>query len=96
MNRDNIINTIRKYREESGDQLGIIRMGVFGSLAKGEENSASDVDVVVDLNKQDLFRIIGIKQDLEKILGIKVDVVSYRPGMKKFLKEIIDQEAIYV
>ncbi|WP_291322508.1 nucleotidyltransferase domain-containing protein [Desulfonatronospira sp.] len=96
MNRNNIFNTIKKYREESGDELGILRIGVFGSLAKGQENSASDIDVVVDLNKQDLFRIIGIKQDLEDILGLKVDVISYRPGMNKFLKERIDQEAVYV
>ncbi|EFI33388.1 DNA polymerase beta domain protein region [Desulfonatronospira thiodismutans ASO3-1] len=96
MNRNNIFNTIKKYREKSGDEFGILRIGVFGSLAKGQENSASDVDVVVDLNKQDLFRIIGIKQDLEDILVLKVDVISYRPGMNKFLKERIDQEAVYV
>ncbi|EFI33405.1 DNA polymerase beta domain protein region [Desulfonatronospira thiodismutans ASO3-1] len=48
MNRNNIFNTIKKYREKSGDEFGILRIGVFGSLAKGQENSASDVDVVVD------------------------------------------------
>jgi uncharacterized protein len=96
MNRDNIFNSIKKYREEAASELGLRRIGIFGSVAKGQDTPASDIDIVVDLNKQDLFRIIGIKQDLEKIFERKVDIISYRPGMNAFLKNRIDQEAIYV
>jgi predicted nucleotidyltransferase len=56
----------------------------------------SDIDVVVELEKQDLFNIIGIKQDLEEQLQQAVDIVSYRKNMNEFLKRRIDNEAAYV
>ncbi len=52
--------------------------------------------MVVELEKQDLFNIIGIKQDLEEQLQQAVDIVSYRKNMNEFLKRRIDKEAAYV
>jgi hypothetical protein len=54
------------------------------------------VDVVVDLERQDLFFLIGIKQELEETLHAAVDVISYRTAMNPYLKRRIDTEAIYV
>lgn len=70
-------------------------MGVFGSAARGEMNPRSDIDVVVELEKQDLFHLIGIKQDLEETFKRPADVVSYRPNMNSFLKSRIDKEVVY-
>ena len=56
----------------------------------------SDIDVVVELETQDLFDLIGIKLDLEEQLSQQVDIVSYREKMKEFLKRRIDKEAVYV
>jgi len=53
------------------------------------------IDVVVLLEKQDLFNLIGIKQDLEEQLGLPVDVVSYREKMNDYLKRKIEDEALY-
>jgi predicted nucleotidyltransferase len=50
-------------------------------MARSVQGPASDVDVVVDLERQDLFFMIGIKQELEESLRTAVDVVSYRPTM---------------
>jgi len=59
-------------------------------------DAQSDIDVVVELDRQDLFALIGIKQDLEEELKRQVDVVSYRQGMNRFLKARIEKEAVYV
>jgi predicted nucleotidyltransferase len=56
----------------------------------------SDVDVVVVLAKPDLLTLVGIKQELEGILERQVDIVRYRDRMNAFLKQRIEQEAIYV
>ena len=56
----------------------------------------SDIDVVVEMEKQDLFNIIGIKQDLEEQLQQTVDIVSYRKNMNEFPKQRTDNEAAYV
>jgi hypothetical protein len=78
------------------DRYKIIRIGVFGSAARDSMNEQSDIDVVVELGKQDLFNIIGIKQDLEEQFSKPVDVISYREKMNQFLKKRIDKEAVYV
>ena len=90
-----LLNILDGYKKTHQAVYGIKRLGLFGSTARGTFNESSDVDVVVELEKQDLFYIIGIKQDLEERLGSRVDIVSYRNKMNPFLKRRIDQEAVY-
>ena len=96
MNTKNILMELRKFRDDRQQEYGIEAMGIFGSYSRGEAHPDSDVDVVVKLNKQDLFIMIGIKQDLEEVLHLPVDLVSYRPQMDDFLKKRIDRDALYV
>ncbi len=96
MKRNQIIHTLRGFMDMNKDRYEIIRIGVFGSAARDSMNEQSDIDVVVELGKQDLFNIIGIKQDLEEQFSKPVDVISYREKMNQFLKKRIDKEAIYV
>ena len=94
--RNQVINYLKKFREEKTSKYHIERIGIFGSVAKETATEKSDLDIVVKLSKQDLFDIIGIKQDLEEDLNVSVDVVSYREQMNAFLKRRIDEDAIYV
>ncbi|MGB7395672.1 MAG: nucleotidyltransferase domain-containing protein [Pricia sp.] len=60
-------------------------IGVFGSYARNEMTSKSDIDILYTLNTRiNLFDLVGIKLDLEEKLQRKVDFVS-----KKSLKEWI-------
>ena len=96
MERNEIIRTLRGFMDMNKDRYEIIRIGLFGSAARDSMNEHSDIDVVVELGKQDLFNIIGIKQDLEEQFSKPVDVISYREKMNQFLKKRIDKEAVYV
>lgn len=96
MNRNEIILALRRFKERNRNKYRIIRIGIFGSAARDTMRVQSDIDVVVELEKQDLFNIIGIKQDLEEQLQQAVDIVSYRKNMNEFLKRRIDNEAAYV
>jgi len=96
MNQDEIIAILRRFKETNKDRYEIIRIGVFGSVARGNINEQSDIDVVVELGKPDLFYLIGIKQDLEEKFHRSVDIVRYRDRMNAFLKGRIDKEAVYV
>lgn len=96
MNRKEIIEYLKKFKEENKNKYHIERLGIFGSVAKDVTNDNSDIDIVVVLTRQDLFEIIGIKQSLEESLNSPVDVVSYREKMNSFLKNRIDREAVYV
>ena len=95
MRRDEIIKTLRRFKEGNQKRYRIEKIGIFGSSARGDMNHESDIDVVVVLEKQDLFSLIGIKQDLEEKFGFPVDIVSYREKMNNTLKRRIEDEALY-
>ncbi len=96
MQRDEVLHLLARFRDLRGRELGITRIGIFGSLARGEATDASDVDVVVELERPDLLLLVGIKQELEELLQQPVDVVHYREQMNPFLKKRILRDAIYV
>lgn len=96
MNRDEVLRRLAEFKQANGRKYLIVKLGVFGSVARDHQAGSGDVDVVVELTDPDLFTVIGIKQDLEELLHCSVDVVRYRPTMNAFLKERIDREAVYV
>ncbi|MBW1957280.1 MAG: nucleotidyltransferase domain-containing protein [Deltaproteobacteria bacterium] len=96
MKRNEIIRTLRGFVNSNRDRYEIIRIGVFGSAARDKMDEQSDVDIVVELEKPDLFYLVGIKQDLEEKFHRPVDIVRYRDRMNAFLKKKIDKEAVYV
>ena len=96
IDKNSVIRLLRSVKPRFEDEYGLRRLGLFGSVARGGMTGSRDVDVVVDLSRQDLFVLIGIKQELEESLHTNVDVISYRKDMNPFLKRRIDDEAIYV
>ena len=95
MKNAELMAMLNQYKVSHQTKYGIKRLGLFGSTVHGTATDRSDVDIVVELEKQDLFFMIGIKQDLEEQLGSKVDIISYRPTMNPVLKRRIDEEAVY-
>ena len=75
------------------NNYGVIRAGIFGSIARGEDNENSDLDLLIELDdSKSLLAIIGIKQDLEEKLGKKVDVVEYCCIHPKMKEKILEEE----
>ncbi len=74
-------------------QHGIVNIRIFGSVARGEENLQSDIDLLVDLEKgRTLFDLGGALVKLQNILGRKVDIVTER-GLHWYLRKKIMEEA---
>ena len=96
MNREEIIDFLSAHKTEFKQNFGLVKIGLFGSYARGENFEDSDIDIVVELKKPDLFYLIGIKQTVEEALGAKVDVVRLRDKMNKSLRYRIERDAIYV
>lgn len=90
-----VLDTLSKVFPELKQKYGISKIGVFGSVARSQDNIESDVDIIVEMHP-DLFKRICLKNELESILGKKIDVVRYWKGMNKFLKQRIDREGLYV
>jgi len=96
MERDQVLHILARFRARRQDEFGIVRLGVFGSVARDRATEASDVDVVVELEHPDLLVLVGVKQELEELLRIPTDVIRYREEMNPYLKRRIDEEAVYV
>ncbi|GAC1347009.1 MAG: nucleotidyltransferase family protein [Ktedonobacteraceae bacterium] len=73
---------------------GASNIRVFGSVARGEADSKSDIDLLVDLEPgRSLFDLGGLLMDLQDLLGHKVDVVTER-GLRERIRERVLKEAI--
>lgn len=56
---------------------GASNLRLYGSIVKGDEHPASDLDLLVDLQEeQSLLGLISLRQDLEDLLGCSVDVTE--------------------
>ena len=96
LTKDYIINFISTQKSELQSEFGIKRIGLFGSYAKGYAKEDSDIDIVVELEKPDLFIMIGIKQFFEDSLGANIDIVRLRDKMNLALRKRIERDVIYV
>ena len=77
-------------------RYGIKRIGIFGSFARGQAGEDSDIDIVVETDKPDLFLIGAMQAELSELLSRRVDLVRLRERMNEHLKKRIIREAIYV
>lgn len=75
----------------------VIRASVFGSFARGEDWADSDIDILVELQKnKSLLDLIHLKNELEDLLKQKVDLLSFggvNPRFKKYIYK--DEIKIY-
>jgi uncharacterized protein len=73
---------------------GAINVRVFGSVARGEADDSSDIDILVDLEPgHGLFDLGALLMDLTELLGCKVDVVTEK-SLKDRIRDRVIKEAI--
>ena len=53
------INLLRDYVTKNAAKYSIIRMGIFGSVARGEQTEDSDIDVYLETSKPSLFAMVS-------------------------------------
>ena len=76
------------------ERYGVERLSLFGSYARGEADSQSDVDLMVDGGKLRGFEWGGFYADVQEALSVKLDVLSRRGTRKKFLEAISKDEVL--
>lgn len=91
-----ILQLLSQYKPTAMSKYGLTRIGVFGSVARGEQSSDSDVDVCYEGKAPSLLTLDHIQCDLEKLFGCPVDLVRVRENMNDLLRKRIQKEGIYV
>ena len=75
-------------------EFKVDNLGIFGSYARQENSSKSDIDLLVTFSEPpSLFQFIELENQLSKKLGIKVDLVM-KSAIKPRIKENILNEVI--
>lgn len=76
------------------ERHGAFNIRVFGSVARGEDHPASDIDLLVEVGPEHSpFFPGGLIADLEDLLGRKVDIVTEN-GLHWYIKDRVLKEAI--
>ncbi len=96
MNRDDILTFLKDYKSRNADRYGIVSLGVFGSVARGDVRADSDVDIYVTTRTPDPFALVHIREDIERGLRRRVDIVRVRDKMNPSLRKRIEQEGVNV
>jgi len=87
---------LKKNENFIKERFGVKKIGIFGSAARGEAREESDVDVLVEFEKDktcfDNFMDLGFF--LEGLFGKKVDLIT-TSGLHKYIRPYVEREVIW-
>ena len=96
MNAKDLIAKLRELKPFVKARYKAKVISLFGSFVRGEQNTDSDIDVLVEFEEgADLFDLIGLNLYLEETLQRKVDVVP-KNALREELRESVLSEAVSV
>ncbi len=93
--RSQILELLRAVKPSLQSEFPVHRLALFGSYARDEQNSHSDVDILVEVDPSIGLRFVTLAEQLEDLLGEHVDLVSRR-ALKPSLWKQIESELIDV
>ncbi|MCX5797882.1 MAG: nucleotidyltransferase family protein [Elusimicrobia bacterium] len=93
MGREEILKTIQAHGGHLR-LLGVRRLGLFGSYARGQASRSSDMDFLVEFEEKSFDAYMDLKDYLEKLFHRRVDLVL-RDAIKPRLRPAILREVVY-
>jgi len=96
MQREDVIQALRPHLEEFRREFGVVRLALFGSVARNEAHPGSDIDLLVGFGDPPGFDgYMSLKFRIEDLLGCRVDLVMDE-ALKPFARPAVEREAIRV
>jgi predicted nucleotidyltransferase len=96
MERDEIVQILQAHRHDLIVRYGVQSLALFGSTARGEATSQSDVDLLVEFNRPTgLFGLFELQDYLELLLNCPVDLGTQN-SLKPQLRSQVLSECIHV
>ena len=90
------IQKLHDFKSDFGTKYGILRLGIFGSVARQQNREDSDIDIVVEVEKPTLSLMYELREMLKKLFGCEVDLVRFRESLRPLFKSNIQRDVIYV
>lgn len=97
MKTDKITEFLAIHKEEMAQHFGVVKIGLFGSYARGEAVENSDIDIAIEMaaDQKNLRNFLAFKRHLEETFGKKVDI-GIESSLKDEARKSIEKEIIYV
>ena len=93
--KDEYLCKLRQFKQLYSPEYGIERIGIFGSVARGEHTENSDIDIYYEGKSMGLKSLVEFPMQLENFLGVPVDVIRRHDNLRpSFVKRIMN-EIIY-
>ena len=89
------LNKLRRFKQQYSSEYGIERIGIFGSVARGENTENSDIDIYYEGKSLGLKSLVEFPMQLEKFLGTPVDVVRKHNNLRSSFVKRIMRDIIY-
>jgi hypothetical protein len=91
-----ILDTLKVLKPEMLARYPVKEIGLFGSFVHGEQNEASDIDLLVDFDEEaSLFDLVRLALFLEERLNRKIDIVP-KESLRAEIRDEVLQEAVVV
>jgi len=87
---------LRTLKGELATRYDVRKIGIFGSVARCENDLKSDIDLLVEFGPNaDLITYIGLWQYLEDTFGTKIHLVS-KGGLRSDMRDAVMQDLVFV
>ena len=93
---EDIIRILQNCKPEMQAKYGVTRLGLFGSVARGEQHDGSDIDVCIEGGSMTLIIIAEMEIELERLLESPVQVTVIHDGLSDALMNNINREVIWI
>jgi len=91
-----VLQILRQKNAELTKKFGVKSLSLFGSIARNEATSASDVDLLVEFNRPvGYFGLFALQDYLEDLLGCPVDLGT-PDSLKPYIRDRIMGDLIHV
>lgn len=94
---DELVVYLKAVKDLLHERFGVTRMGIFGSFVRNEQTGSSDIDMVVEFerDKKNIHSFLQLKRFLEKEFSRNVDL-GFEHTLKPAVRENIEEKIIYV
>lgn len=90
------IALLSEYFHTTAVQYGIVKMAIFGSVSRNEQNENSDIDIAYE-GEANIFTRIRMKKELEQLFKCKVDIIRLSKQVTdSIFGENISKDLLYV
>lgn len=96
MEKVDSVSSIKKRSLPILKRHSVKRAAIFGSFARGEAKTSSDVDFLIEYKTKNksLFDLVDLKSELEDTLGRKVDIVTYNSIYWRIREQILAEQVV--